>query len=52
MIADQFKLMSSTIDEYKTIGFTLINTAERYIDTEPIQNEITSIGKNSKLSSL
>lgn len=36
--------MSPTIDEYKTIGLTLINTAERYIDTEPIQNEIASIG--------
>lgn len=38
-------MMSSTIDEYKSIGLTLINTAERYIDTEPIQNEIASIGK-------
>jgi hypothetical protein len=39
--------MSPTIDEYKTIGLTLINTAERYIDTEPIQNEIALIGKYS-----
>ncbi|CAF2835913.1 unnamed protein product [Rotaria sp. Silwood2] len=45
-IADQFKLMSSTIDEYKTIGLTLINTAQRYINTEPIQNEIASIDKS------
>ncbi|CAF3599478.1 unnamed protein product [Adineta steineri] len=44
-IADQFKMMSPTIDEFKTRGLTLINTAERYIDTEPIQNEITSIDK-------
>ncbi|CAF4852072.1 unnamed protein product, partial [Rotaria magnacalcarata] len=35
--------MSSTIDEYKTSGLTLINTAQRYIDTEPIQNEISTI---------
>jgi hypothetical protein len=40
--------MSSAIDEYKTIGLTLINTAQRYIDTEPIQNEIASIGKKSR----
>jgi hypothetical protein len=40
--------MSPTIDEYKTIGLTLINTAQRYINTEPIQNEIASIGKNEK----
>ncbi|CAF5056504.1 unnamed protein product, partial [Rotaria sp. Silwood1] len=38
--------MSSTIDEYKTSGLTLINTAQRYIDTEPIQNEIASIDKS------
>jgi chaperonin cofactor prefoldin len=38
--------MSPTIDEYKTSGLTLINTAQRYIDTEPIQNDIASIGKN------
>ncbi|CAF3465466.1 unnamed protein product [Rotaria socialis] len=45
-IADQFKHMSSTIDEYKTSGLTLINTAQRYIDTEPIQNEVSSIDKS------
>ncbi|CAF1587078.1 unnamed protein product [Rotaria magnacalcarata] len=45
-IADQFKHMSSTIDEYKTSGLTLINTAQRYIDTEPIQNEISTIDKS------
>lgn len=38
--------MSPTIDEYKSIGLTLINTAERYIDTEPLQNEIASIGND------
>jgi len=38
--------MSSTIDEYKTIGLSLINIAQRYIDIEPIQNEITSIDKS------
>ncbi|CAF5180711.1 unnamed protein product [Rotaria magnacalcarata] len=38
--------MSSTIDEYKTSGLTLINTAQRYIDTEPIQNEISTIDKS------
>jgi hypothetical protein len=38
--------MSSTIDEYKTSGLTLINTAQRYIDIDSIQNEIASIGKN------
>lgn len=37
--------MSPIIDEYKTSGLVLINTAQRYIDTEPIQNEISSIGK-------
>jgi hypothetical protein len=38
--------MSSTIDEYKTIGLSLINIAQRYIDIEPIQNEIASIDKS------
>jgi len=38
--------MSSTIDEYKTIGLNLINIAQRYIDIEPIQNEIASIDKS------
>jgi len=38
--------MSSTIDEYKTSGLTLINTAQRYIDTDLIQNEIASIDKS------
>ena len=38
--------MSPTIDEYKTIGLSLINTAERYIDTESIQNELASIDKS------
>lgn len=37
--------MSSTIDEYKTSGLALINLAQRYIDIEPIQNDISSIGK-------
>ena len=37
--------MSPTIEEYKTIGLTLINTTQRYIDVDSIQNEITSIGK-------
>ncbi|CAF0847061.1 unnamed protein product [Rotaria sordida] len=45
-IADQLKHMTSTIDEYRTSGLTLINTAQRYIDTEPIQNEIASIDKS------
>jgi hypothetical protein len=38
--------MSSTVDEYKDIGLILINIAERYIDTEPIRNEIASIDKS------
>jgi hypothetical protein len=42
--------MSPTIDEYKASGLNLINTAERYIDTEPIQNEIASIGKTLTIS--
>jgi hypothetical protein len=42
--------MSPTIDEYKSSGLNLINTAERYIDTEPIQNEIASIGKTLTIS--
>jgi hypothetical protein len=37
--------MSTSVEEYKTIGLTLINTAERYVDTEPIQNELAAIGK-------
>lgn len=37
--------MSSTIEEYKTNGLTLINTAQRYINIDSIQDEITSIGK-------
>ncbi|CAF4590423.1 unnamed protein product, partial [Rotaria sp. Silwood2] len=37
--------MSSTIEEYKAIGLTLISIAQRYIDTDLIQNEITSIDK-------
>lgn len=37
--------MSSTIDEYKTAGLTLMNTGQRNIDTESIQNEVSSIGK-------
>jgi hypothetical protein len=41
--------MSSTIDEYKAIGLTLINTAEKHIDTEPIQNEVASIGKEIEI---
>lgn len=36
--------MSAAIDEYKTIGLTLVNTAQRYIDTDSIQNEVSSIG--------
>jgi len=42
--------MSPTIDEYKASGLNLINTAQRYIDTEPIQNEIASIGKTLTIS--
>jgi hypothetical protein len=38
--------MSSTIDEYKTSGLILINTAQKYIDTDLIQNEIASIDKS------
>jgi hypothetical protein len=37
--------MSTTIDDYKLRGLTLINTAQRYIDTDSIRNEIASIGK-------
>lgn len=37
--------MAPTIDEYKAIGLTLINNAQRYIFIDPIQNEITTIGK-------
>ncbi|CAF1221360.1 unnamed protein product [Rotaria sordida] len=44
-IGDQLRTMSSTIDEYKDIGVTLINMAQRYIDTDIIENEITSIDK-------
>ncbi len=42
--------MSSTINEYKTTGLTLMNTAQRYIDIDPIENEITSIGKQLSIS--
>jgi len=42
--------MSSTIDEYKTNGLTLIDIAQRYIDIDPIQNEIASIGKQIHVS--
>jgi len=45
-IAEQFKQMSPTIDEYKTAGLHLIDTAERYIDIEQYQNELTSIDKS------
>jgi len=38
--------MSTTIDDYKLRGLTLINTSQRYIDTDSIRNEIASIGKN------
>ncbi|CAF2636953.1 unnamed protein product [Rotaria sp. Silwood2] len=44
-IGDQLRTMSSTIEEYKAIGLTLISIAQRYIDTDLIQNEITSIDK-------
>ncbi|CAF4468439.1 unnamed protein product [Rotaria socialis] len=44
-IGNQLRSMSSTIDEYKTIGFTLISTAQRYIDSDFIEQEITSIDK-------
>jgi hypothetical protein len=37
--------MSSTIDQYKISGLALINIAQRYIDIDPIQNDISSIGK-------
>jgi len=50
VIADQLKSMSSTINEYKTTGLTLMNTAQRYIDIDPIENEITSIGKQLPIS--
>ena len=36
--------MSTNIVDLKTIGMTLIHTAERHIDVEPIQNEIAAIG--------
>ena len=41
--------MSVNIDAYKTSGLTFINTAQRYMDTEPIQNEVTAIGKDLEL---
>ncbi|CAF1503793.1 unnamed protein product [Adineta steineri] len=44
-IANELKSMSSTIDEYKNNGLILIDTAQRYIDTDSISNEIESIDK-------
>lgn len=49
-IADELKSMSPSIDDYKTIGLTFISTAQRYIDSDTIQNEINQIGKGFEYS--
>ena len=37
--------MSFTIADFKTMGLTVIKTAQRYIDVDSIRNEIELIGK-------
>lgn len=47
-IGERFKFMSKNVEDLKTAGMKLIEVAERYIDVEPIQNEISSIGEKKK----